>query len=226
MGRIKLVYTKRMCNVSKVVLQAFIATLLLASVISVSCDASLYLNKCTGTNTGNQCYYKYYLQATNSCASGAIGSPISRCVKYWNDYDVVTGTEPSPLQCRMCEVGYYAEVNLTETNSSKKYRCRSGDGGIANCMYPGYYIFANGTILRYCMGCAKGYVGKDYNAFTNAPTSCTKNTAGTTCVTNCEYCSMSGVADHICWACSSGYVASNDGSSCVAESTTTLNCQN
>jgi len=214
-----------MCNVTKVVLQAFIATILLASVISVSCEASLFLNKCTGTDEGAQCYYKYYLSSANTCASGAIASPISHCVKYWDDSDIVSSSEPSPLQCRMCEVGYNAETNLTETDASKKYRCRTGDGGIANCMYPGKYVFANGTILRYCMGCESGFIGKDYNAFTNAPTSCTKNAAATTCVTNCEYCSMNGPLKHYCWACKSGFVAANDGLSCVAESIKTLNCQ-
>lgn len=198
---------------------------MLSSVISVSCSASLKLNRCTGTNTGNICYYKHYMSAANTCSSAEITNPISNCVKYWDDTDIVSSTQPSPLKCRMCASGYHAQVDLTETNTSKQYRCRTGDGGIANCAYPGKYIFANGKILRYCMGCAEGYRGQDYNAFVGAPTSCNKNAAATTCVTNCQYCSMSGPATDYCWACKNGFIASNDGTSCVAEVTATKNCQ-
>merc|ERR1712183_326395 len=166
------------------------------------------------------------MAAANNCSTGTISSPIKNCVQYWNAIDTVTATQPSPLQCRMCASGYHAEVDLTATNNSKKYRCRTGDGGIANCEYAGKYIFANGKILRYCMGCAEGYIGQDYNAFVGAPTSCNKNAAKTACVTNCAYCSMNGPGSHLCWACKNGFVASNDGSSCIAETTSTKNCQN
>ena len=120
----------------------------------------------------------------------------------------------------MCKPGYFASVDLTETKTSKMYRCRTGDGGVSNCAYPGRYVFASGEVVRYCMGCAKNYIGQNYSGLVNAPTSCTKNTTGDSCVTNCEYCSQDAYESNYCWACSSGYVAANDGLSCVAETTT------
>lgn len=168
---------------------------------------------CTGTDTGNMCYYKYYLSAANTCTKRT--KTISSCIGYWYSYDNVHSAEGTP-KCKMCEEGKYAVVDLTQTSDSKKYRCKTGDNGIANCVYPGTYIKADGTVIRYCNGCAEKYIGQNYNAFVGAATSCTQNATKTAAITNCLYSGLSAWGTNSCYACKSGYAVNSTGTACTS----------
>lgn len=190
---------------------------------SANCASASYLSQCSGTNTGTQCYYKYYMSATNTCTVKT--KTIDKCISYWYQNDGQIYTAEPEAQCYACESGYYASIDLTESSWNKRFRCKTGDNAVNHCAFPGTYVLADGTVIRYCAGCNEGYVGRDYNPFVGAATSCTQNTNKLNNITNCQYeglkafawnSSYSGTSYAYCMACKSGYVAAWDQLTCIA----------
>jgi len=143
---------------------------------AASCASSEKLSICTGTSTGTQCHYTHYLSATNTCT--AVATPISKCIKYWDDGFVNT----SPTKCKMCTIGNYA---LTNDSSNNEYECKSGDDGVADCAYPGEYISSSGMPIKYCMGCKENFIGINYSGLVGTATACSQNPEKTCPITNC-----------------------------------------
>ena len=132
-----------------------------------------------------------------------------------------TSTSTLSSACKVCKKSRHSETNLTKSTDKDKYRCRTGNGGIAGCKYPGKYRFADGYQIMFCMGCKEGYIGQHFNGLVNAPTSCTALKNKEPVIDNCYYSSMSGWEVQICWACKEGYVASKNGKTCYTHSQAT-----
>jgi len=156
------------------------------------------------------------MKSANTCV--AISSEISNCAKYWDDYDIIHSSQPK-LKCKMCKPGYYA---LTDEKSSI-YRCKTGDDGISDCAYPGKYVFADGKVIRYCMGCNEDFIGVNYDAFVGAATGCNQNDTDKCSITNCLYCGKKDAKTDCCFGCKDKFAASQDMTKCVAY--TDSNCQ-
>lgn len=190
----------------------FISASLLISLMIVgqasavpNCVASKYLNNCSGTDTGQSCYYKYWLSATNTCSPRT--ALIDDCIYYW-DSSVVKTEETK--KCRVCKPGLYARTDEAETVATKKYQCKTGDDGVGNCDYPGRYVAADGTIIRYCAGCMENYVGQNFSAIVGFATSCTQTLAKTCPITNCKNCGQKSWGVDSCFVPKNGFVNSSD----------------
>jgi len=181
------------------------------------CASSKKLASCSGTDTGDSCYYKNFLSAANTCTVRP--TEIDNCISYW-DSSVIKSTETA--KCRMCTKGKYAFTDETEILPSDAYRCKTGDDGVGNCDYPGRYVRKDGTIIRYCLGCAEDYIGQNYSAIVGSATSCTQNIAEKCPILNCENCGQSAWGTNSCFVCMKGFVVNSAGTACVA--TTDPNC--
>merc|ERR1712037_113512 len=91
------------------------------------------------------------------------------------------------------------------------------------CAYPGKYVFADGRVIRYCMGCNEKYIGVNYDAFVGAATGCNQDDDDKCDIANCLYCGLKDATTASCFGCKDGFAAKTSLTECV--STTDSNCQ-
>lgn len=127
--------------------------------------------------------------------------------------------------CKMCNSGFFAQVDMTQTGWALQYKCKIGNHGINYCKYPARYRAADYSTVRFCSACSELYWGLNYDGYAGASTACSKtntscDTAGANCssaaVSNCDYFGLSGWKVNSCYQCKTGFALNNAGTACVA----------
>ena len=173
----------------------------------------MFMNTCTGVNTGTRCYSNKYLDATtNTCQLRNIIT--DECVRYKTANSDVG-------DCLHCSDGFQLLHDTTVT--PVKWTCRAGDAahaGIEGCKYGYMYKVVNSFWLL-CYACQATWYPSQYFDTVPALASsglfnvCTLFNNRAHDITNCSYMGMTGPNTYKCYACKAGYVLKNDGTQCI-----------